>query len=82
MKQKVFIVLEYREDKCKVEKVYSNYNSAKRYVKKAERQVRCHVDTTLHIIEKSVEGTEMENIIDLDGKNDIINVVFVHSGDK
>lgn len=81
-KQKVYIVLEYMGDICKIEGIYATLNSAMKYVDRASRQVRCQVDTTLHIIEKSVQGTELEDVIDLDHKSDIIKVSFIHSGDK
>lgn len=78
MKQKVYIVISYPlySDKGVIMKVHSTKEGAEKYVERHEQPYR-----TLHILKKSVEGTEL-NKVDRVKETDIIEISLIHDGSK
>lgn len=81
MKQKVYIVISYplHSDNGVIMKVHATREGAERYV---ERNRQPHI--TLHILKKSVEGTDSTPVekIDSNKETDIIEISLIHDGSK
>lgn len=81
MKQKVYIVISYPlySDNGVIMKVHATREGAERY---AERNSQPH--RTLHILKKSVEGTDSSPVekVDRVKETDIIEISLIHDGSK
>lgn len=78
MKQKVYIVISYPlySDNGTIMKVHATKEGAEKYVERNRQPHR-----TLHILKRSVEGTELEKV-DRVKETDIIEISLIHDGSK